>query len=59
MFSTDRYDRLPECVIECLQKLGQSGPDAYFYPLILLFKGYIFLYPYGPFWFISLVKFIA
>ena len=42
MFSTDRYDQLQECAIECLQKLGQSVPGAYFHPLILLFKGYFF-----------------
>jgi hypothetical protein len=39
----DRCDRLQVCATECLQKLGQSDPVAYFHPLTLLFKGYVFI----------------
>ena len=38
-----RFDQLQGCAIECLQKLGQSVPAAYFHPLIRLFKGYVFM----------------
>ena len=37
----DRYEQLQELVTECLQKLGQIVHGDCFYPLILLFKGYI------------------
>jgi len=39
----DRCGRLQGCATECLQKLGRSVPVAYFHPLTLLFKGYVFI----------------
>lgn len=39
----DRCGRPPGCATECSQKLGQIVPVAYFHPLTLLFKGYVFI----------------